>query len=297
LWPRRTLAALAALLALVAVLGLAGCAARQPVAPPPCPPTSPPRTLACLLTEAQKVIDNPAVAPGELAAAGRRAQDAYQRLGDHPEWDAEVLAGLTPATREQAGHAVDAYRQLTSLNGPPSATLPAWRVVDPLPADQLREMYQAGQRRFGVDWTVLASVNLVETRMGRVVGLSTAGARGPMQFMPATWASYGLGGDVWNPSQAIMGAANYLAANGGARPAGLDHALRRYNNDVRYVRAVRDYAAMMAANPRAYLGMHAWRVEYRTVAGLVVLPTGYAEPKPVPVGPWLAAHPPPAGER
>jgi hypothetical protein len=43
--------------------------------------------------------------------------------------------------------------------------------------------------------------------------------------------------------------------------------------------------------------MHAWRVEYRTVAGLVVLPTGYAEPKPVPVGPWLAAHPPPAGER
>jgi hypothetical protein len=89
-----------------------------------------------------------------------------------------------------------------------------------------------------------------------------------------------------------MGAAHYLAANGGARPAGLDRALRRYNNDVRYVRAVRDYAAMMAANPRAFLGLHAWRVQYRTVAGTVVLPTGYAEPKPVPVGPWLAAHPP-----
>ena len=32
-----------------------------------------------------------------------------------------------------------------------------------------------------------------------------------MQFMPATWAAYGLGGDVQNERDAILGAANYLA--------------------------------------------------------------------------------------
>ena len=44
---------------------------------------------------------------------------------------------------------------------------------------------------FGIDWTYLASIHLVETRMGRIRGTSVAGAQGPMQFIPATWASYG----------------------------------------------------------------------------------------------------------
>ena len=67
-------------------------------------------------------------------------------------------------------------------------------------------------------------------------------------------------GDVWNPRDAILGAANYLAVHGagaGAADAGLDRALYRYNNDVRYVRAVRDYAALIQADERAYQGLHA----------------------------------------
>jgi membrane-bound lytic murein transglycosylase B len=101
-------------------------------------------------------------------------------------------------------------------------------------------------------------------------------------------------GDVWNPRDAILGAANYLAAHGagaGAADAGLDRALYRYNNDVRYVRAVRDYAALIQADERAYQGLHAWHVYYRTDVGDVLLPAGYASAQPVPVREWLASRP------
>lgn len=278
---------------LFGALALAGCSSRPGVAV--CPPAAEPAALACQLRDAQRVVDDPRATPTELATAGRIGETAYQHLGEHPEWDAQVLAGLAPPVREQVRLAVDAYRQLLALAGPPSANLPAWRVVDPLPAVTLRDLYARAQQRFGVDWTVLAGINLVETRMGRVIGLSSAGAQGPMQFMPATWADYGLGGDVWDSHDAIMGAANYLAANGATRPGQLDHAIQRYNHDVRYVRAVRDYAAMMAADPRAFLGLHAWPVDYRTAAGTITLPTGYAEPKPLPASQWVATHGPPDG--
>jgi membrane-bound lytic murein transglycosylase B len=283
---RAGIAVVGALMAAV----LAGCAATPEQQLPACPPATTAASATCLITSAQRVINDAGAAPTELTEAGRRAQDAYRQLGDHPEWDNPVFAALPPPERDQAQHAVDAYRQLVSLAGPPALDLPAWRVVEPLPVDTLRGFYRAAQQRFGIDWTVLAGIHLVETRMGRVVGLSSAGAQGPMQFMPATWAAYGMGGNVWEPKDAIMGAANYLAANGGRDPARLNRALRRYNNDDRYVRAVRDYAAMMAANPRALAGLHAWRVEYRTVAGTIPLPTGYTQPTRIPVGQWLAAN-------
>jgi soluble lytic murein transglycosylase-like protein len=250
-----------------------------------------PVALACQLRVADAVVHDLAATPAALADAGRRAEDAYRTLGDHPEWDAVALGALDPLPRAQARRVLEAYRALVELDGPPPTTLPAWRVVEPLPADQLREYYTEAQRRYGVPWTVLAAVHLVETRMGTIVGVSPAGAQGPMQFMPATWARYGLGGNVWDNRDAIMGAANYLAANGGATPGGLDQALKRYNNDVRYVRAVRAYAAMMDADPRAFLGLHAWPVRYRTVAGDIPLDPGYAADRRIPVAEWLAAHP------
>jgi soluble lytic murein transglycosylase-like protein len=286
----------------VALVGCSGGSAQPGAAAPGasadgCGAPTDAAALACRLRSGDAVVHDPAATPTALADAGRRTQDAYRRLGDHPEWDAAVLPALGPALGAQAQHAVAAYRALISLDGRPSTTLPAWKVVDPIPADVLRGYYDEAQRRYGVSWTVLAAVNLVETRMGRVVGLSTAGAQGPMQFMPPTWAAYGLGGDVWNPRDAILGAAHYLAANGGADPARLDRALRRYNNDVRYVSAVRDYAAMMAADPRAFIGLHAWPVEYRTVAGDIPLDPGYASTTRIPVAEWLASHPEVPGAR
>ncbi|PVZ08841.1 transglycosylase-like protein with SLT domain [Actinomycetospora cinnamomea] len=238
--------------------------------------------LAGTIAHAQDVVADPARSPAEVAAAARLAQVAHEELAFHPERLAPVLAALPPRWAGVTERTVTAGRDLLAMaRGRPGDELPAWRIVAPLPPDRLRAIYVEAEGRFGVPWTVLAAVNLVESRMGRIASHSEDGARGPMQFMPATWASYGLGGDVDDPHDAVLGAAHYLSANGGASEGGLDHALKRYNNDVRYVRAVRAYAEVMAADERAFLGFHAWEVYFRTTAGRVHLPVGYDEPRAI----------------
>lgn len=253
-----------------------------------------PAGLARQIMIAQTTIDDPGVTPAQIAAAGRLSQVAYGSLVEHPEWDAAVAAVLPSPVAAATRAAVDAGRSLLAMSeGPPATRLPAWHIVDPSPPEQLRAAYDEASRRFAVPWTVLAAINLVETRMGRIVGNSSAGAQGPMQFEPETWARFGLGGDVWNPHDAILGAANYLRASGAVpgNDASLDRAIWRYNNDERYVRAVRDYAASMQADERAFLGYHAWRVFVSTNAGTFPLPTGYNEPRPLPIADWLARQP------
>lgn len=257
------------------------------------PAAADPRGLARQITVAETAVRDPATPPGQVAAAGRTAQVAYLTLAERPDWDAAVLADVPAPLQDTVRRNTAAGREFQAMATRVSTTVPAWRIVEPLAAGQLREYYAEAQRRFGVPWPVLAAVHLVETRMGRIVGLSTAGAQGPMQFLPGTWARYGLGGDVWNSRDAILGAANYLAANGGAdgTDARLDNALYRYNNDTRYVRGVRHYAALMEADERAFLGFHAWQVYYRTQLGNLLLPTGYELPRSIPVDEWLAARP------
>jgi membrane-bound lytic murein transglycosylase B len=98
--------------------------------------------------------------------------------------------------------------------------------------------------------------------MGRIKGDSSAGAQGPMQFIPSTWAIYGRGGDITSNRDAIYAAARYLRATGA--PSDMARALRAYNNSARYVRAVTAYAQQIEADERAYLGYHAWQVYYGT---------------------------------
>jgi hypothetical protein len=299
--------------ALVVLALVAGCADTPPPGPSPGPPpgptvesAAPPAfedvigphgpsvpedrvALAGVLDAAQRTVVDPARSPGEIAAAARTAQVGYEELAFRPERLAPVLAAMPPDGAAVTDRIVGAGRELLAMaRRGPGDMLPAWRIVAPLPPDQLRAAYAEAQQRFGVPWTVLAAVNLVESRMGRIASHSEAGARGPMQFMPSTWASYGLGGDVADPHDAILGAANYLRANGGATDAGLDRALRRYNNDDRYVHAVRAYASVMQADERAYLGFHAWEVYFRTAAGRVHLPVGYDEAQPVRAVDYLA---------
>lgn len=249
--------------------------------------------LARQITAGERAVRDPGSPPEVVAAGGRTAQVAYRALVDRPQWDPVVLAEIPAPLRDVVRHHTAAGRELQAMTDRLPTTLPAWRIVEPPPAQQLRAHYAEAQRRFGVPWTVLAAVHLVETGSGRIVGLSPAGAQGPMQFMPATWARYGMGGDVWNTRDAILGAANYLAANGAAdgTDARLGHALYRYNNDTRYVRALRHYAALMQADERAFLGLHARQVYYRTQAADVLLPTGYESTRPVPVQEWLARQP------
>ena len=110
-----------------------------------------------------------------------------------------------------------------------------------------------------------------------------------MQFMPPTWAAYGQGGDVNAPRDAILGAARYLAANGFAGDP--DRAIYRYNNANQYVRAVTDFAAVMAADPTTFGSYYLWDVYYFTTAGDVLLPIGYDQPARIAVADYLAAHP------
>ena len=71
--------------------------------------------------------------------------------------------------------------------------LPAWRIIQPEPAANLLNYYRKAEAATGIEWEVLAAVNLVETGMGRIDGTSVANAQGPMQFLPTTWAEPGIG--------------------------------------------------------------------------------------------------------
>jgi membrane-bound lytic murein transglycosylase B len=104
---------------------------------------------------------------------------------------------------------------------------------------------------------LLAAVNLVESSFGRLRNNSVAGAQGPMQFMPATWASYGRGGNVHDPRDAILGAARFLRAGGA--PADNRSALYRYNPSPLYVTAVSRYARVIRRDLRAFFVLYAWR--------------------------------------
>ena len=252
-----------------------------------------PQALARQVTVAETAVRDRANSPELVVAAGRTAQAVYLALVDRTDWDAAVLADVPAPLQDTVRRNTAAERELRSMATRPSTTVPAWRIVEPPAVPQLREYYSQAQQRFGVRWSVLAAVHLVETRMSRIIGLSTAGAQGPMQFLPGTWARYGLGGDVWNTRDAILGAANYLAANGAAdgTDARLDNPLYRYNNDFRYVRAVRHYAALMQADERAFVGFHAWQVYYRTHLGQILLPIGYESAQTMPVEQWLARRP------
>jgi membrane-bound lytic murein transglycosylase B len=255
-----------------------------------------PAQVTLQLVEAETTIRDPAADAGSVDAAGRLVQLAYRRLAGQPEWDATVLVTLdqhAPELAQPVAAVVRARRELRAMHTELSGTLPAWRIVEPLPADELLALYQEAEAEFGVPWHVLAAINLVETGMGRIEGLSTAGAQGPMQFMPATWDAYGLGGDPTVPGDAIRGAANYLAANGGAAGTreALEDAVWNYNHSDQYVAAVLAYSDVMRDEPVTYRGFHAWDVLYLTEAGTVRLEPGYESPEPVPVDAYLQANP------
>jgi Transglycosylase SLT domain len=100
------------------------------------------------------------------------------------------------------------------------------------------ERYRLGER--GVP--ILAAINRIESGFGRNLGPSSAGAYGWMQFMPATWAAYGVDADgdgsrdPADPDDGIHAAARYLRASGA--PRDWYRALFAYNHADWYVQQV-----------------------------------------------------------
>lgn len=229
--------------------------------------------LAAALANAETTIRSGTASGAQLAGRGQAEGAAYHQLAEQPEWRATVLALLPERLRPIAQANLAASDELKVLNQPRD-TLPAWRILAPAPEADLKADYLEAQSLSGIPWQYLAAINLVESRMGRIRGLSSGGAEGPMQFIAATWAYYGHGGDVNNPHDAILGAGRFLADHGG--PADMAKALYGYNPSSHYVQAITIYAQQIQADPHALDGYYNWQVYYGTLTrGDALLPVGY----------------------
>jgi len=122
----------------------------------------------------------------------------------------------------------------------------------------LLPIYQAAGIEYGVRWEVLAAINEIETDYGRNLNVSSAGALGWMQFMPATWKAYGVDAnqdevaDPYNPGDAIFAAARYLKAAGAEQD--LRKAVFAYNHADWYVDSVLMRARMIGGLPSNFVG-------------------------------------------
>ncbi|HKP89271.1 MAG TPA: lytic murein transglycosylase [Thermoleophilaceae bacterium] len=122
----------------------------------------------------------------------------------------------------------------------------------------LLPIYQAAGNQYGIRWEVLAAINEIETDYGRNLNVSTAGALGWMQFMPATWRMYGVDAngdkkkDPYNPVDAIFAAANYLKAAGAEKD--IRKAIFAYNHAGWYVDSVMLRAKLIAGVPGDLVG-------------------------------------------
>jgi hypothetical protein len=203
--------------------------------------------------------------PTQLVLQALMQQRIYGALSRHPRLLRNVLPRLPADLRGEARATARAGALLLSL-GRATSPAPAFRTKAPLPAETLLGYYREARRRFGVAWQVLAAINFVESRFGRVISNSSAGAQGPMQFIRLTWRAYGLGGNVHNPHDAILGAANYLHASGA--PGDYPGAIYHYNPASTYVRAVLLYARQMMGDPRTFYAYYNWQVFALTPSGL-----------------------------
>ena len=140
-----------------------------------------------------------------------------------------------------------------SLSGVPSFFIESFR-IPPF----LLPIYQAAGTAYGVPWQVLAAINEVETDYGRDLSVSSAGAEGWMQFLPSSWASYGVDAngdgfkDPYNPADAIFAAARYLRAAGAATD--LRGAILAYNHSQAYEESVMLRAKLLGGTPSELLG-------------------------------------------
>jgi transglycosylase-like protein with SLT domain/peptidase M23-like protein len=122
----------------------------------------------------------------------------------------------------------------------------------------LLPIYQAAGIEYGIRWEVLAGINEIETDYGRNLNVSSAGALGWMQFMPATWKQYGVDAnhdgkkDPFNPVDAIFAAARYLKAAGA--DSDIRQAIFAYNHADWYVDSVLMRARLIGGTPADLVG-------------------------------------------
>lgn len=175
-----------------------------------------------------------------------------------------ATAKAVEALRHEERDDVEARLDLERLAAETPPLRARIRIGAAAPADRLVAWYREAQRRFGIRWQLLAAINFVESDFDRLRNTSVAGAQGPMQFEPATWRAYGLGGNVHDPHDAILGAANLLAANRGRTDE--RDALSHYNPSRLYIDAVEHYAHRIGTVRFAFREYYAWRLYVKRAA-------------------------------
>lgn len=197
------------------------------------------------------------------------------KLGSYIAWAAGATVLCVVLVAGAAGAAVSAL-----LPGGGSSPIP---IPIPLPGPlgvlgSMLDLYQQADGVCpGMSWTVLAAIGTVESANGTSTlpgvhfGANPAGAEGPMQMEPATFAEYAQpvppGGanppNPYDPVDAVYAAARDLCANGAATPAGLANAVFAYNHSDAYVNQVINLAA-------SYHAAQAQLVSARTAGGVAV---------------------------
>ena len=163
-----------------------------------------------------------------------------------------AVPAADPAEDGAAGGGGPGSAILDAIGGEP-ADVPSFFIESLRIPVFLLPILQAAGIEYGVRWEVLAAINEIETDYGRNLAVSSAGARGWMQFMPATWKDFGVDAnrdgraDPDNPVDAIFAAGRYLEAAGAQ--ADLRKALFAYNHADWYVDAVLRRAQLLAALP------------------------------------------------
>ena len=257
------------------MIGTVSLLAALVVAAPPLPdaplPSSPVR-VARALTDTTTALDSEidtwrasesAAEPGAVTLYALFEQRLDRLLAARPALARSTIALLPTALAAKVRDVIAAHRELVRIT--PPLRSPKIRVGPAAPAASLLRWYREAERRFRVPWRVLAAVNFVESAFGKLRSASAAGAQGPMQFMPSTWRTYGMGGNVHDPHDAILGAANYLRAAGATRS--IRRGLYAYNPSPLYVDAVLRYARRIRADIRAFYDFYGWQVYVRTSSG------------------------------
>ncbi len=264
----------------------------------PLVPNSPPK-VASLLVYLEQALRDSSTPNDQMPLLGHQHQVIYRVLSRDIPFSKQVLINLPLKWRSVAKKHLAARREFLKMGhgSAPFLTLPAWRIIAPEPAKKLLAYYQKAELSTGIEWEVLAAVNLVETGMGRIDGVSVANAQGPMQFLPSTWNERGIGngGNIRDPHDSIQAAARYLVRRGGLE--NILKGLWGYNNSDYYGRAVLLYADLLREDPRAFYSIYHWEIHYMTAFGDIWLPNGYHQKKRIPISTYLkmfpASSPPP----
>ena len=176
------------------VVGSAVAAPPSVNAPIPTEPEPLARTLVQTTADLEQAIGDwhpkSTAAPQAVVLQALYQQRIYRLLTRDSGLATRTLALVPRDLAKVSRDLLAAQRELYRLT--PSIGVQTIKVARARPAPELLSYYRDAQRRFKVPWDVLAAVNFVETKFGKLRSASAAGAQGPMQFMPATWRRYGL---------------------------------------------------------------------------------------------------------